>query len=226
MSFNLEILLVAVPSEGDKSAEIKEITSWLVTLAVNGKACGRTIALSDPFDGAQRQDCRWYIEEFVRKSPYSVKRASKVSDALRAYGKSLLNQLGLVDLVNDAFSGQAYGTRSVSISVGDGSESESTVHQLHWELLEDSSLWGVKDLQVAVRRKVTISTGHINDATTQNAFLGKERASHHPVVNVLLVVARDLSKDPRKYDDVAHILLLTSYPKSRKISFNTNTQLD
>lgn len=73
--------------------------------------------------------------------------------ATRKYAKSLVAQLDLQI---------PEGTASLNIEIYendlDEQSSAATIHQLHWELLEDATAWGRHDVQVCVRRMRSVDT--------------------------------------------------------------------
>ncbi|TKA76811.1 hypothetical protein B0A49_02399 [Cryomyces minteri] len=202
-SETLEIKILAVRAEPEHS-RLQDSSSWLVTIDSGESGDLVPVVLHDPLDEEQRNECRWYIEEFVCKSPYSVTRARKAANALQQCASSLLDQLRLVERLKDASPG--HSCHKIAISISEDGGAGNSIHQLYWELLEDPSPWNI-DVDVTVKRIVISNSGFDRDSV-QDLESQDGRTTAFPSVNGLLVVARDLSKDSKRYDDVSPNLAL------------------
>ena len=197
-SETLEIKIVTVVPAEPEDSRLQDSSGWLVTIDSGENADLLPVVLHDPLDEEQRNECRWYIEEFVCKSPYSVTRAQKAANALQQYASSLLDQLRLVERLKDASPG--HGCHKIAISISEDEGARNSIHQLYWELLEDPSPWNI-DVDITVKR-IVISKSGLDRDSVQDLESQDGRTTAFPSVNGLLVVARDLSKDSKGYDDV------------------------
>lgn len=140
----------------------------------------QTIVLTDPFTPDQQEQLRWYLEDYAEKEPFEATRAEKVFQNLTAYGKELAEQLRINQVIPS-------GHRLIlEIEVG---KHASTIHQLHWEVLEDVELWPQdgRPKEVSVTRILSDTPACPNQGISSFANL--------PTFNVLLVASR-----PRRFD--------------------------
>ena len=109
---------------------------WTVDIYANEKPINRGLYLDDPLDKEGISLCRWYLEQYLQKEPYSASKARKAASVLEGYGQRLADQLQL--------SGLVFEDQELEIEVEDCSASNSSprssVHQLFWEFLEDERI--------------------------------------------------------------------------------------
>ena len=162
------------------------------TLLVEGQE------LNDPQNVQQKDDSRWYLEQFVVVSPYKTTRARKAANDLQAYALSLRQELKLTEINPIATESSPDGKRILVIEVKEdpleNSTSHNSIHQLHWELLEQPDIWGRNDLEVRVRRSVPQLEIHRHDLRNYS------EQSRSQTFNILLVVARDTSRNMKRYE--------------------------
>ncbi|RYP68696.1 hypothetical protein DL770_008396 [Monosporascus sp. CRB-9-2] len=181
---------------------------WRVSITTGNPPSTSLRVLETPINTSEQSECRWYIEEFVTKSPYSVGRAHKVEETIREYGSSLLRNLDLARIVNNHFPEASNTKVSLTILVRDEEALGNSVLQHHWELLEDASLWK-RDIEVTVKR-VTYSTAAVDGffETKDVTSASKDEKTGVRTINGLLVIARDLSRDLSSTDDIRPDLAL------------------
>ncbi|KUL86672.1 hypothetical protein ZTR_03034 [Talaromyces verruculosus] len=186
-------------TEPNKNGPAVETSSWLMNISVKGADIYLTKTVHNPFNQNQEEECRWYVEDFASKSPFQERRAVSVVEELKGYANSLLSQLELVELVNDILSSQPCRSITITVAQDDGDEdegAENSIQQLHWELLEDPSLWP-SGVEIIVKRHVKAGG---ESSIHELSSLDEDRVSGEPRVNALLVVARDLSTDSNTVD--------------------------
>ena len=203
MSEDIEINLFSrkPPSatEPNKNDPAAATSSWLMNISVKGADINLTKTVQNPFNQNQEEECRWYVEDFASKSPFQERRAASAVGELKRYANALLSQLGLVELVNDILSSRPSPSITITVAEDDGDEDggvENSIQQLHWELLEDPSLWA-SGVEIIVKRLVKAGG---ETSIHELSSLDEDRVSGEPRVNALLVVARDLSTDSNTVD--------------------------
>ncbi|RYP00337.1 hypothetical protein DL764_006537 [Monosporascus ibericus] len=181
---------------------------WRVSITTGNPPSTSPRVLETPINTSEQNECRWYVEEFVTKSPYSVGRAHKVEESIREYGSSLLRNLDLAGIVNNHYPEVSNTKVSLTILVRDEEALGSSVQQHHWELLEDASLWK-RDIEVTVKRvahSIAVVDGSFE--TKDVTIARKDEKTGVRTINGLLVIARDLSRDLSSTDDIRPDLAL------------------
>ncbi|RYP26822.1 hypothetical protein DL768_011540 [Monosporascus sp. mg162] len=204
---------------------------WRVSITTGNPPSTSVRFLETPINTSEQSERRWYIEEFVTKSPYSVGRAHKAEETIREYGSSLLRNLDLARIVNKHCPEVSNTKVSLTILVRDEEALGSSVQQHLWELLEDASLWK-RDIEVTVKR-VTHGTAAVDESfkTKDVTIVGKDEKTGVRTINGLLVIARDLSRDLSSTDDIRpdlalHILTqLQNVMVKKKFELRLNLQV-
>ncbi|MCJ1404376.1 hypothetical protein MMC11_007601 [Xylographa trunciseda] len=184
---------------------------WSLTLTLNDRIVAEDSRLVDPYSVYEAAECKWYLEDFASVSPYETERARKVSRDIGRYGRSLVRQLRLGELMNDLWKGDGQNSVLLEIFVEESGHSaptgEDSVHRLFWECLENVDHWGVPNPPrcVVVQRRILYQADHELSAP------GRSRGPETPF-SVLLVTARDCSTTvtrAREIDpyEIASILL-------------------
>ena len=145
------------------------------------------------------EDIRWYVEDYARNDPFSLQRSQSVESRLQLYGTQLAHAICKSDAV------LKYLLDSDVVIEVDGRGGYS--HQfssLHWEILEDLSLWNanVRPQRVAVVRKFhrgSIRPETLPKETSHNAELNATPQ------NVLAITAR-----PNVDSDIPHRMITRS----------------
>lgn len=165
---------------------------WNIYLSNDQRPVSR-LALKYPSssssDSETEELLRWYYEKYQRDDPYAVSKAESAEKALTDYGQSLAGQL--------VSSGQLPPTApEVRIEIhsrNDGTASSGdsgSIQQLHWEVLENSTIWpqGYSFGRVMVQRVVDIGRPFSCEPSA---------AITHPIsrFNILMVVARPNGRD-------------------------------
>ncbi|CAG8970967.1 hypothetical protein HYALB_00000948 [Hymenoscyphus albidus] len=102
-----------------------------------------TGSIHNPFGDTEKEELRWYLEDFAFKNPYAKRRATTVEQSLLRYQAELFAS---VDPLLTWAVGQTIGevslteVESIRLCIRDDSEANS-VQSLHWECLEDNKTW-------------------------------------------------------------------------------------
>jgi CHAT domain/NACHT domain len=180
-------------------------SSWLVDVRIGDGYVETSKYLKDPLDQEQRTLCSWYLEQYLLQSPYSGDIAADASSLLTSYAVKILEQLHLKEVVASHFIGLACHDRALLIEVSDDSRADghdsSTMHQLYWELLEDPAVWDDEGLEVFVQRIIRPLNSPLN--TSDQVTFSQRRNGNSSSINVLLVVARDMSRNSSEHSDVS-----------------------
>jgi hypothetical protein len=199
---------------------------WTVDVYAKNKSVVQDANLEDPLDEEQSKLCKWYLEQYVYKSPYSMDKAAEAARYIQDYWKVAIQSLQLKSIVDQHF-GHDAGHRQVSIEILDGEvdmPTTVTVHQLNWELLEDPRQWDADDMQISVKRRFTAQDGggfRINKVSSW-----REQRTGIKSVNLLLVVARNTtSPDNEEVDPTLASSILIDIRKTLRMS-NPAVQLN
>jgi hypothetical protein len=177
-------------------------SGWEVAVYLGGACFARKIELSDPFSRAEEEECRWFLEDYLRKSPYEKARAEVVAESLQAYADSLFEQLHLRRVLR-RLAGPTHPSHKVlEIDIVENADNSNaipsdTIHRFHWELLELPRLWKSLKMRATVRRVIPQK-----DITTLSIKRVESRSRGVPAVNVLLVIARKLVQNAKTHDDI------------------------
>lgn len=186
-------------------------------LSVNETTEIRQIQPHDPTNPPDREEFRWYLELYSQQNPFSVTRARKAAERIQQYSKELFAQLQLVDLLESTFPDASPTKLTVSIEVLekqlDGEVSKRTVHQIFWGLLEDPALWEPFNAEVLVQRLTHRQNEPAHALAPVQSWSPKDEP--YSSLNVLLVFARDLSRDPAIYSYATPSLALEILLKLR-----------
>ncbi len=204
--------------------------TWKVDVELDGQAVHRNLILVDPHTEEEHDQCRQYLDHLLAKGrdidtkTSDAKRhkrqesaalhaaekhqlqveADSTSLAIDNYRQNLHQQLRLDEL--------RLVKPSLRIDVREHSTKQTlpetrTIHSLHWEQLEASELWGASStLEVVVRRIVdqacqpSVSSDESLEPAIQRIPSWSTRDSRKPSLNVLLVVARNLTEYPSIQD--------------------------
>ncbi|RPB03207.1 hypothetical protein L873DRAFT_1761613 [Choiromyces venosus 120613-1] len=150
----------------------------------------KTVEVKNPFNSDDEENLEWYLEEFAITSPFSQSRAHDVSSSLKKYAASLIKGFALEEAVNhiqEQNSGEAEAgiTFFLDVETLPSQSAESSLHIIHWEILENLALWPqeIKG-RIVVRRK--IADFELRQPSPVDVVNGG--------FNILLVVARNLSR--------------------------------
>ncbi|KFA59965.1 hypothetical protein S40285_08013 [Stachybotrys chlorohalonatus IBT 40285] len=181
---------------------------WVVDVSGDGTEDLRNIPLQDPLDSAQRSTCRWYLEQYVQRYPFSLDKAREAELLLADYANNLLRQLPLRSLLRPQLRAASYDLNIYSIHIyiyDNGTEvhehSQESVHRLFWETLEDSELWDHPRWNVVVQRsmlRLPIDLPYVARLPWPSSMPTQPSVC----LNILLVIGRDTSRDPSSYEDI------------------------
>ncbi|CAH0046700.1 unnamed protein product [Clonostachys solani] len=180
-------------------------SGWLVDIENGNEKIQSDVKLTDPLTPEQTSTCSWYLEQYSQSDPFAVGKANEAESLLNAYPNQLLSQLNLRDAVS-AYHDEAIRSLHETLlfinvyqdETGSEQNVKHDVHQLLWETLEDPALWSYTHWRVIVSRSWR--------ACQQEDIILTQKIDTMPhrtnALNVLLVVARDLSQHPSVYNDV------------------------
>jgi hypothetical protein len=185
-----------------------------------------SMRLLDPFDVKDEANCQWYFDDFISKNPFQLDRAATVEEGLKAYTKSLFEQLGL-DSIADILQQSSATRKILRINISDvepttADHVQQSVHTLHWELLEDPELWQASNCTVVLRRLVL----HRPSSAFSIRRIHSWSQQQH-TLNVLLVVARKLDITTPEAEPLAYrsIRDVRRNLEKRGSSFQLNVQV-
>ena len=182
---------------GSKS-DSATIGQWLVDMMLDGECVRRGVVLTDPFDKYESNECRWYLETYLPQSPYEGSRAGEVRRQLDRYKSDLFEQIFDQGQVLKGKKGEILALTILiqeSTTITTLAEA-SSIHKLHWEILEDPALWN--GMEVECRR--VIQTPRSQQPNTDEK---DHKVTDKPLgtFTILLVVARILSATITQYQD-------------------------
>lgn len=182
---------------------------WRVHVSISSCACSSIVTIVDPFDDDAEDGLAWALEQYPSRQPFESHRARTVTKSLTTYGRKLLEQLGLSEIltnpeilgpptlknVKDGGKDSAKGKEKDNspktwIVDVEGLEAQGRFHTLHWEALENPHIWttsmgpGEKSPMLILRRKIII-----NQLSVQNSSI----AIKADVFRILLVVTHSMS---------------------------------
>ena len=160
------------------------------------------------------EDLRWYIEDYARNDPFSLQRSRSVESRLQSYGLSLAHAICKSDVVLANF------LDSVLLIEVDGRGGYShRLSSIHWEILEDLSLWSadVRPCRVSVVRRI-YAPGSMNETPplATSAEFGPSSTPQH----ILALTAR-----PRLFSDIPHRMITRSIFEAVQSSKNKTATL-
>ncbi|KAL2674229.1 hypothetical protein Neosp_012680 [[Neocosmospora] mangrovei] len=193
---------------------------WTADLLKDGEVIQRSLHIADPLDAEGKAICRWYLQQYVQQFTFSLDRAAKAEALLDEYPRKLLRQLPLRQAVLSHFSDQIYSLTHTTISIDiyqrdidGGDQPEDNMHQLFWETLESTELWGYPTWHIIVRRCMKLQAAlPAPQPETINPWVDGDGSA---TINILLVVARDLTSHPSVYDDVSPSIATATLLKLR-----------
>ena len=182
----------------------KAVTSasgqWTINVSVEGTLVSSNVPLTNPINSEQEMDLRWYLETYAKSSPYSSIASAR--ETIADYARAICHELLLDRVIPRVKNGKQVTT--VSLEILDESrepQAKSTIHQLHWELLEHPDVLGEGGPRILIRRSIPIAElapKPLHRVTTwSNTDTGVSS------INILLVVARDLTSNSATYNDIS-----------------------
>lgn len=202
---------------------------WAVEIIKDATTVQRGVRVRDPLSPDQRSTCRWYLEQYVECLPFSVDRAKEAELLLENYPEDLLRQLSLREVLASDLKDAPFNLDSVLLSIevchnsDDGGCSVDTIHRLFWELLEDPELWCHPRLAVVVERSV--SSPHSDRPLQTDRLDCWKQPDGTLTLNVLVVVARNITQTPSTYDDISPFLATDALIKVQKILAETRSPI-
>ena len=205
------------------------IDGWAVEVVKDGTIVLRGVPVRDPLSPDQRSTCRWYLEQYVECLPFSVERAEEAELLLESYPEDLLRQLPLREVLASDLKDAPTNLDSVLLSIevchgsDEGGCSVDTIHRLFWELLEDPELWCHPRLAVVVERSV--SSPHSDRPSQTDRLDCRKQPDGTLTLNVLVVVARNITQTPSMYDDISPFLATDALIKVQKMLADTRSPI-
>ncbi|KAF2793252.1 hypothetical protein K505DRAFT_375472 [Melanomma pulvis-pyrius CBS 109.77] len=173
---------------------------WTVNISAEGKLISTDVPLTNPINAEQEKNIKWYLETYTRSSPYSS--TTSACGAIINYAKSICDQLLLASVVPREKNGEQVGT--VSLEILDEfhePQARSTIHQLHWELLEHPDVLGKGSPRILVRRSLPVAEPALKTLHHVTTWFNTDIGVND--INMLLVVARNLTANPATYNDIS-----------------------
>lgn len=209
-------LRLQTPTVGVTSLSSSSSSAWVVDVYVAAEQVLQNVYLKDPLNADQRSHCRWYLEQYVQKLPYSTDLANDAAHLLAAYPEGLLSQLRLQDVLARYLPQEApmdLPQRVVSIEICDeliaGEDSQNTIHQIFWETLEGSTLPSNLGCSIIVHRGIQpLADPSLSLLHNVQSWKHADRAA--TTINILLVIGRDISEDSTTYNDISPSLVLNT----------------
>jgi hypothetical protein len=169
-----------------------ETPGWEVSVYLGGACFAKSLTLSDPFTKVVEDECRWYLEDYLTKTPFEKGRADIATESLNSYADSLFDQLRLSRVWRRLTGPRSPQNKFLEIDIIEDAEdpnavSSDTVHRLHWEVLEYPRLWKNIDLKTTVRRIIPQK-----ETSTLSIKCVESWSRGVPAVNILLSVSRRL----------------------------------
>lgn len=184
------------------------VRHWRVHVSISSYACTSVVTLLDPFDEDSEDGLAWALEQYPTRQPFESHRARSVTKSLTTYGRKLLEQLGLSEILTNP--GALASPSGKNVKDGKDSakhkekdatpkawildvealEAQGRFHSLHWEALENPQIWtantrpGSRLQKLIIRRKITI-----NQLSIQNSTI----TIKSDVFRILLVVTHSMS---------------------------------
>lgn len=195
-----------------------QTSAWAICLQCDGKEV--ELRLKNPFTNwdthshfsvpDQENLVRWYLEKHTEE-PFEAPKAEQAAELLASYGRTLAKILATSGILPrhghldvEIISKPPRTPTIKGLSVAD-------LHSLHWEVLEDISLWPEEyALQsVAVSRCVVGTPSHegLDGTRTPRVQSLGSNASRPKGLSILLIVSRPKAPDDPDYQLVARQLL-------------------
>ncbi|PMD38652.1 hypothetical protein L207DRAFT_634679 [Hyaloscypha variabilis F] len=183
-----------------------ETPGWEVSVYLGGACFAKSLTLSDPFTKVDEDECRWYLEDYLTKTPFEKSRADIAAESLNSYADSLFDQLRLSRVWRRLAGPRSPKNKFLEIDIIEDTEdlnavSFDTVHRLHWEVLEYPRLWKNINLKTAVRRIIPQK-----ETSTLSIKRVESWSRGVPAVNILLVVSRRLIRGGAEEVDPNQVL--------------------
>jgi hypothetical protein len=189
---------ITIYAKSHLAEQINERLAWPIDILIGETTVVQSCKLKDPLTSAEKEECRWYLENFVAEAPYSTTRAQKAAKVLKSYAEVLQQDLNLLGLTPDTDCSLSNERRRLVIEVKedplDEKNSQNSIHQLHWELLEQPNLWTQSIVKVQVRR------GIAEPPPDAAANIITTLSPREQSFNVLLVIARDTSRGLKRLE--------------------------
>jgi hypothetical protein len=190
---------------------------WLVNISHNGQNVRELVKVFDPFNSSEKADCRWYLERYATQEPFEAEKAAVVAGSIQRYASQLYSQLFLEGLFHEGRDATG-AERTLVVDICDSERNScvdsNSLHGLHWELLEQSSLWSEYFDNISVRRRISAGLDIKSGFKTIELRTQDGRTSS---VNVLLVIARKTELKPTVYEDVDPSMALNAFLAIQKV---------
>jgi hypothetical protein len=112
---------------------------WRLHLKSDEGAVSSSFLLTSPYDTNDEAELTWYLEQYA-DDPFATARASQISSRLQDYGQALalILEPALINLMTKSGSDRVYNKIRIGV-LGNGPQSR--LQSIHWEILEQMSLW-------------------------------------------------------------------------------------
>ena len=89
---------ITIYAKSHLAEQINERLVWPIKIIIRGITVVQSCKLKAPLTNAEKEECRWYLENFVAEAPYSMTRAQKAVKVLKSYAEALQQDLNLLRL--------------------------------------------------------------------------------------------------------------------------------
>ncbi|CAG8957039.1 hypothetical protein HYFRA_00012520 [Hymenoscyphus fraxineus] len=134
----MDLFIVLVADHYDETRR-----QWDIELQDTNSHVLVTGSIHNPFEDFEKEELRWYLEDFAFKNPYAKRRATTVEQSLLRYQAELFASIDpLLTWAVSQTMGEVSLTEveSIRLCIRDDSEANS-VQSLYWECLEDNKTW-------------------------------------------------------------------------------------
>jgi len=90
---------ITIYAKSHLAEQINERLVWPIKILTGGITVVQSCKLKAPLTNAEKEECRWYLENFVAVAPYSTTRAQKAVKVLKSYAEALQQDLNLLRLL-------------------------------------------------------------------------------------------------------------------------------
>ncbi|KFA80049.1 hypothetical protein S40288_10656 [Stachybotrys chartarum IBT 40288] len=119
----------------------EDVGGWHVAVQGHDQGddvAGSQISILYPFDISIEKNIRWYLESFPTKTPWELRKASKVQKQISDYAVGIFRQLHILHSIGAS---PDIDTINIDVSERGSGAALSNIFRLHWEVLESPKVW-------------------------------------------------------------------------------------
>lgn len=154
---------------------------WRLHLNSDGGVVSSSFLLTSPYDTDYEAGLAWSLEQYA-DGPFAIARASQISLGLQNYGQALalILEPALINLMIKSGSDRVYNKIQIGVL---GAGPQSRLQSIHWEVLEQMSLW-------PTLRDYASQVSIVRYATQDGTGVARRPEITTGSINVLIVSAR------------------------------------